>query len=102
MATSDHDVFLTLEVSRTLCYEGVNRTTSKVLDLKVKLVVSWDGYLSSSKMTWFTAVNHLEAIAANRISQLGIQRTPGYCWGMAVLLDPYQDTLERLRQKESA
>ncbi|KAL9029911.1 MAG: hypothetical protein Q9180_006971 [Flavoplaca navasiana] len=102
MAISDHDVFLTLEVARTLYFQRANRATIKVFDLEVKHVASWDGELQSNEMASYRAMEHLQAIAASRISQLGIRRTPGYCWGMAVLLDAYQDKLERLRQKESA
>ncbi|KAI4268278.1 MAG: hypothetical protein L6R38_007904 [Xanthoria sp. 2 TBL-2021] len=99
--TSNYDVFLLLEVARTVLEKTASKDIRQKLGMDIRGVQQWDLPMEILMFTpdpqdfpWEAAMVHLKRIAFVRVNEAGLRSMPGEDWNLRVLLDAYQPVLQ--------
>lgn len=97
-ATSNHDVFLLLQVACTLLEKRASKDMRQRLGMDIQ---EWDLPMEilmftpdPQKYPWEAAMVYLKRIAIDRVNEAGVHHMPGQDWNLRVLLDAYQPDLQ--------
>ncbi|KAI4222760.1 MAG: hypothetical protein L6R36_005918 [Xanthoria steineri] len=99
-STSDEDVFLMLEVTRTICEKTTSKDMRQKLGMDIMVLAQF--HLPSEVLQfipnphgypWEATMVYLRRNAFVRVKEAGLQYLPGEAWNLRVLLDDYQHVL---------